>query len=267
MKTCFTSFSRQEWTLRECADRAVKEGFHGLEIRGKDCCHISPDSPEGYIRDAAAMLSDCGLFVPCVTGYTRFAQPDMQSMHAQVETVKRYAELCVRLGAPGIRSFMGAWPEGMELARAQEMTIRGLQLAAEALAGSGVRLLLETHDSVKSGAILAPLLEQVGDEVGVLLDIAHPYDAGECVGRTLELIGSRIHHVHIKDFTHRVNGVPVYCEIGKGVLPVRETVRSLRQAGYEAYFCLEWEKGVPEAGSISFDEQLASFKRVMEEEA
>ena len=211
MKTCFTTFSCQAWTLSECVSRAEKEGFSGLELRGKDCCHVSPDSPDAYIRDAAALLRDAGLFVPCVTGYTKFAQADMAALREQVETIKRYADLCVKLGSPSIRSFMGPWPANMEIQRAAELTISGLQMAAEALSGSGVRMLLETHDSVKSGAILAPLLRHVGDEVGVLLDIAHPYDAGETVEQTLSLVGNRIHHIVLREFRYTARLERAFC--------------------------------------------------------
>jgi sugar phosphate isomerase/epimerase len=33
-----------------------------------------------------------------------------------------------------------------------------------------------------------------------------------------------------------------YVLTGEGRVPVRETVRVLRQGGYAGYFCLEWEK-------------------------
>lgn len=267
MKSCFTTFSLQELTLRECIDLAVDKGLRGIELRGKSEVHISPCCSGSYIRDARRMLNDVGLETACVTGYMRFAQPDIAAERTQALEAARYAQLCMQLGAPAIRAFMGPWPEGVEKQRVTENAIAGLCMAAEAVRGSGVRLLIETHDSAKSGALLNPILAHVPDEVGVLLDIIHPYDMGEDIDDTLTLIGARIHHVHIKDISATVAGGRVYCRIGEGLLPVQKTVRALKAFGYDGYYCLEWEKSAAGTPGVAFDEQLDSFISLMKQEA
>lgn len=264
MKSCFTTFSLPEMTLREAVDLAVREGFPGLEIRGRG--QIAPDSPEAVIADAARMLGDAGLEVPCVTGYAKFAQADRAGARAQAEEIARCAELAARLGAANVRAFMGAFPEGVEAGCVYDAIHEGLAYAAQAVHGSGVRILIETHDSMESGRQLAPVLAALPDDIGVLLDIAHPYAAGETVEETVRLVGSRIHHVHIKDYTLRTAEGFCYCEIGKGVLPVRETLRAMEAAGYTGYYCLEWEKSAEGLGGATFMEQMRSFQKVMKEE-
>lgn len=264
MKSCFTTFSLQNMTLREAIDLAVREGFPGLEIRGRG--QIAPDSPESAVAGARRMLADAGLEAPCVTGYAKFAQADLAGAKAQAEEIARCAGLAERLGAQNVRAFMGVFPEGVPEGRVYDAMYEGLLRAAQAVHGSGVRVLIETHDSMESGRRLAPVLAALPDDIGVLLDIAHPYAAGEAVGETVRLVGSRVHHVHIKDYDLRTAEGLRYCEIGKGVLPVRETIRAMEAAGYRGYYCLEWERSAPGLGGATFMEQLRSFQRVIKEE-
>ena len=211
-KFCFTTFSLQNLTLAQAVALAQCKNLDGIELRGRG--HISPHSSADEVCRARHMIEDAGLEVACITAYMRFAQVSEAAEREQVSDVARYAELCVKLGAKNIRAFMGPFPEDVDPERVRACAVTGLNWAAEAIRGSGVRLLIETHDSVKSGALLKPFLEQSPDEIGALLDIIHPYDMGECIGDTLALIGPRIHHVHIKDIRATVPGGRVYCRIG-----------------------------------------------------
>lgn len=256
-KFCFTTFSLQNLTLAQAVALAQCKNLSGIELRGRG--HISPDSSADEVRSARHMLEDAGLEVACITAYMRFAQVSEAAEREQVSDVARYAELCAKLGAKNIRAFMGPFPEEADPERVRACAVTGLNWAAEAIRGSGVRLLIETHDSVKNGALLKPFLEQSPDEIGALLDIIHPYDMGEHIDDTLALIGPRIHHVHIKDICATVPGGRVYCRIGEGVVPVADTVRAMNAFEFDGYYCLEWEKSAPETGGVSFDEQLESF--------
>ena len=256
-KFCFTTFSLQNLTLAQAVALSQCKNLSGIELRGRG--HISPDSSADEVRSARHMLEDAGLEVACITAYMRFAQVSEAAEREQVSDVARYAELCAKLGAKNIRAFMGTFPEEADPERVRACAVTGLNWAAEAIRGSGVRLLIETHDSVKNGALLKPFLEQSPDEIGALLDIIHPYDMGERIDDTLALIGPRIHHVHIKDICATVPGGRVYCRIGEGVVPVTDTVRAMNAFEFDGYYCLEWEKSAPETGGVSFDEQRESF--------
>lgn len=99
--------------------------------------------------------------------------------------------------------------------------------------------------------------------IGVLLDIIHPWDMGEEIGKTWEMIGERIYHVHIKDISRTLENGRIYCPIGQGILPVESTVRWLEGRGYQGFYSLEWEKSALEGQGVGFEEQLDSFVSFM----
>ena len=99
--------------------------------------------------------------------------------------------------------------------------------------------------------------------IGVLLDIIHPWDMGEEIGKTWEMIGERIYHVHIKDISRTLENGRIYCPIGQGLLPVESTVRWLEGKGYRGFYSLEWEKSALEGQGVGFEEQLESFVSFM----
>jgi sugar phosphate isomerase/epimerase len=103
---------------------------------------------------------------------------------------------------------------------------------------NGVKILIETHDSFCTGAMVAKLIRSINSKgVAVLWDIHHPFRAGEPVEETYRQIGASLRHVHMKD---EVGGK--LCLTGKGTLPLKEIVALLGQKGYSGYLSLEWEK-------------------------
>ncbi len=263
MKLSYTTLSVQDKNIREAVDIAKRYRLDGIELRGKGDAHISPESSPEYIREAKAYITQAGLAIPCLTAYTKFAQPTIEQEQEQANCIKTYVELAEQIGAKTIRTFTGNFPEGYSEEQIRRNIVAGLNLAAEAVGNSPVKIVIETHDSMRSGAQLAPILEQVSAKVGVLLDIIHPWDLREPIEKTWELIGNRIYHVHIKDVTATVPGGRVYSRIGAGVLPVKHTVKYLIQQGFDGFFSLEWEKSAAGHDGISFKEQMESFVGLM----
>lgn len=263
MKLSYTTLSVQDKSLQQAVDIAKRYRLDGIELRGKEDAHISPESSAEYIKKAQDYLEQARLAIPCLTAYTKFAQPTMEREHEQVACIKTYLELAEQIGAQTVRTFMGAFPEGYREAEIHRNIVAGLNLAAEAAGNSSVKIVIETHDSMRSGAQLAPILEQVSPKVGVLLDIIHPWDLQEPIERTWDLIGNRIYHVHIKDVTATVPEGRVYSRIGEGIIPVRQIVKYLLSRGYDGFFSLEWEKSAAGYNGVSFEDQMESFVEFM----
>jgi sugar phosphate isomerase/epimerase len=259
MNLSFTTLSVQDKTLREAITIARNYKLEGIELRGKDNCHISPRSSRAYIESAKEMIHGEGLTIPCLTAYTKFFQHTKEAAVAQAYELAPMLELAAEIGAATVRTFMGPVPEGMERSEAENIAAEGLNQAAEMAKRLPVRIVIETHDSVKSGAVLAPLLKKLPVTIGVLLDIIHPWDAGENITTTLSIIGERIYHVHIKDIFDTLHNGRIYSPIGQGKLDVINTVKALLDFGYQNFFSLEWEKSVPGQGGVDFEEQMESF--------
>jgi sugar phosphate isomerase/epimerase len=263
VKLSYTTLSVQEKTLAEAAAVARAAGLDGIELRGKDNVHISPQSGRKYIREAKKVISGAGLEIPCLTAYTAFFQPDREQARKQGDALAPMLELAAFLGAATVRTFMGAIPRGMGRRKANSIAAAGLNYAVSLASGLPVKIVIETHDSVKNGALLAPLLDELSPQAGVLLDIIHPWDTGETIGETLGLIGKRIYHIHIKDIAETVPGGRVYSRIGEGRLEVEHQVRTLLDFGYGGFFSLEWEQSAPGTKGVSFNEQLPGFVSFM----
>lgn len=262
MKCSYTTFSVTGKILEEAVDIAVRYGLQGIELRGRDQAHISPDCTFAYASAARSRIREKGLAVPCLTAYTKFRQETGRAVRGEADRLMDMVSLAEYLGAGCVRVFLGEIPEGMEKADSDAVVKEGLIYAAQKLKGRRVKLAIETHDSGKSGRILASLLEGVPLSVGVLLDVIHPWEEKESIEETWKYIGGRIIHVHIKDVSHVSDSERIYCSIGSGIIPVARTVNWLKDHGYNGFYSLEWEPSVGGDG-ISFEDQLDSFVEFM----
>lgn len=118
--------------------------------------------------------------------------------------------------------------------------------AADAVAGSGVHLLLETHDFFRSGRLVGQVVDAVDrSEIAVLWDTMHSVVVGEAIEETLRLLGpERIKHVHTRDLylTPKADGgyEAAYCDAyGKGNFPLAEINRLLVSSDYTGTVSLE----------------------------
>lgn len=274
MKLSYTTLSVQDRTIGEAVEIASAHGLEGIELRGRGDAHVSPESTFSYAAHVRELVREHKLAVPCLTAYTRFHQPTAAAVREEVDRMMDMVRLAEFLEAPCLRVFMGPVPDlpsgplipaqaSLNLSQADQIAIEGLQYASKRLENSPVRLVIETHDSAKDGRTLARLLKDVPSNIGVLLDIIHPWDMGEEIGKTWEMIGERIYHVHIKDISRTLENGRIYCPIGQGILPVESTVRWLEGRGYQGFYSLEWEKSALEGQGVGFEEQLDSFVSFM----
>ena len=274
MKLSYTTLSVQDRTIGEAVEIASAHGLEGIELRGRGDAHVSPESTFSYAAHVRELVREHKLAVPCLTAYTRFHQPTAAAVREEVDRMMDMVRLAEFLEAPCLRVFMGLAPDlssgplipaqaSLNLSQADQIAIEGLQYASKRLENSPVRLVIETHDSAKDGRTLARLLKDVPSNIGGLRDIIHPWDMGEEIGKTWEMIGERIYHVHIKDISRTLENGRIYCPIGQGILPVESTVRWLEGRGYQGFYSLEWEKSALEGQGVGFEEQLDSFVSFM----
>lgn len=263
MKLSYTTLSVQDRTIGEAVEIASAHGLEGIELRGRGDAHVSPESTFSYAAYVRELVREHKLAVPCLTAYTRFHQPTAAAVREEVDRMMDMVRLAEFLEAPCLRVFMGPALEAVSLPQADQIAIEGLQYASKRLENSPVRLVIETHDSAKDGRTLALILKDVPSNIGVLLDIIHPWDMGEEIRKTWEMIGERIYHVHIKDISRTLENGRIYCPIGQGLLPVESTVRWLEGKGYQGFYSLEWEKSALEGQGVGFEEQLESFVSFM----
>lgn len=136
-------------------------------------------------------------------------------------------------------------PDGYDRARGEAEFVASLDLAAEALKGSGTTLVIEplntresnVANSVSEGTRFARAVNR--PEVRVLADFYHMDEEKEPLG-TLEDNAHWLRHIHVAD-TGRLNP-------GTGQYPYPEFVRCLRNAGYAHRISVECGSPIDDDG-------------------
>jgi sugar phosphate isomerase/epimerase len=246
MKLCFMTFICPEWALAEVLAAAERHGYDGVEPRvAAGHQHgIEPEMPASARRQARAAFEASPVALACIATSCRFATDDPARRAANIEDLKRHIALAADLGAPRIRVFGGARPEGMELATAIAVVAEDLRAAADLAAQANVQVCLETHDDFSLGKTVGQVLERANHPfVLANWDVMHPWRAGEPLEETLRWLRGRIAHVHMHDDQEGKCVLP-----GDGDLPLADDLAALRAMDFSGYRSAElWpDLGVPD---------------------
>jgi hexulose-6-phosphate isomerase len=96
------------------------------------------------------------------------------------------------------------------------------------------------------------------NRLGVYFDVGNGLGVHQHPPHTIELLGKRIRRVHVKDFIETFNwtGGYSFCDLGAGQVPWPQTMKALRQIGYDGTLVAEilpWSHGVLERTSAALD--------------
>jgi sugar phosphate isomerase/epimerase len=244
MKLAFSTLGCPDWTLEHCVAAARQYGYDGIELRLLDGAVIEPRLDTATRRRVNAVLDAAGLPLVCLDTSLKIAQPDPQARAAQIRDGLAMIELAAEWRAPLVRVFAGPPPETSEPDAIASATACLLPLAERAH-DLGIAVVLETHDAFcSSAAVMQTLASVPAAGAGVLWDLLHPYRIGEGPADTLSRIGARLRHVHIKDGRPPAGGGTKWdlTLLGEGSVPTRSILTMLRQAGYNGWLSVEWEK-------------------------
>ncbi|WP_216208221.1 sugar phosphate isomerase/epimerase family protein [Amycolatopsis aidingensis] len=222
-------------TVSEAVRVAAEHGCHGVEIRTHpdEEVHIGLTAREvGRLR---ARIADAGLAVPCLAGYARLCAPGPHGR--AIDELRSLIELAHQFGAPAIRAFPGGEGDpASDDARAHER----IGAVLEELRDSGVRLLVETHDSHPTGSATMRLVEPFAAPglVAVLWDALHPWRCGEPPARTRAVLAGYLGYFQLKDVAGTRDLTPL--RPGQGDIPLAECGQLLQS--WSGWVSLEWER-------------------------
>ncbi|MDP9313621.1 MAG: sugar phosphate isomerase/epimerase [Chloroflexota bacterium] len=259
MRLAFTTLACPGWTLEQAAEAAGRYGYEGLELRLLDGELVTPALSVDQQARVRHVCADAGLELCCLDTSLKVADPA-----ASLDEGYGYLDLAAVLGSPLIRVFGGA-PNGEPLESSAPRAAERLAALAERGRSVGVRVALETHDTFAAGQAVAAALASVPDEyAGALWDTLHPVRVGETAEETLDLIGGRLLHMHIKDGNVQPN-INECRLLGEGTVPVQEILRALAARGYRGWLAVEWEKkwqpqiAEPEVALPQYAETLRTY--------
>lgn len=233
MRLSFTSLAYPELSLSEVLKRAVEMGFDGVELRvADDGIHLRPEHP--IPSQQLKLIKSYGLPVPVLSSYLRLSDFAGERREHAERLARVLVEMAGEVDADGVRIYAGDPTPGY--ARIAEFYRQISDLADEV----GVEILLETHDTLAEVPEIARLLREIS-EVKFLYDPANLIFAGYSHKEVFKLMFNRIRHVHLKDF--RVSeGKRIFTKPGEGIVPLIEIVSDLKEAGYDRYISVEWER-------------------------
>ncbi|MFJ8647133.1 sugar phosphate isomerase/epimerase family protein [Streptomyces sp. NPDC093546] len=234
MKYAFSTLGVPGTPVADVVRLAAETGYHGVELRAHPEEPVHPGLVAHERRAVAEEFARAGVEILSVAGYARVAAAGDDE--AVYEELHGLLYLAADLGAPYVRVFPGGGDQ--DPADADATAARRLGAAAEVAAELGVRVLLETHDSHRTGADVARVVGAVGHKhVGALWDVMHPWLAGEAPEATHAVLAPYLGYVQVKDIASREDTTPL--PLGTGVLPLAECLGLMRGEGWA---CWEYEK-------------------------
>ncbi|MET8470622.1 sugar phosphate isomerase/epimerase family protein [Streptomyces sp. NPDC006422] len=237
MKLAFSTLGVPGLPLDDVLALATAHGYHGVELRAHPEEPVHPGLDAAGRADAAARFKAAGVEVLGVAGYARVAAPGDDG--PVLDDVRALVDLAVDLGAPYVRVFPGGGDE-QSAEEADTVAARRLGVAAEYAAERGVRVLLETHDSHRTGAAVSRVLGLVGHRsVGALWDVMHTWLGGEQPVSSYAALSPYLGYVQVKDIAGADDTTPL--PLGAGVLPLAECVEVLSREGWDGWLCWEYE--------------------------
>ncbi|MET8832072.1 sugar phosphate isomerase/epimerase family protein [Streptomyces sp. NPDC004610] len=245
MKLAFSTLGVPGLPLSDVLTLATRHGYHGVELRAHPEEPVHPGIGPAERTAARAAFEDSGIEVLGLAGYVRVAAPGDDA--PVLDDLRALLDLARDMGAPYVRVFPGGDPDG-DPAEADATAARRLTEGAAHAADAGVRILLETHDSHRTGARAARVLGPVRHRsVGALWDVMHTWLGGEQPAQTFAALAPHLGYVQVKDIASADDTTPL--PLGAGILPLGECVEVLTRGGWDGWLCWEYEKRWYEAAA------------------
>ncbi|MEU6536532.1 sugar phosphate isomerase/epimerase family protein [Streptomyces sp. NPDC047000] len=244
MKLAFSTLGVPGLPIPEVVRLAAANGFHGVELRAHPEEPVNPATGAAGRANAVAAFASAGIEIICAAGYTKIAAPGDDAL--VLAELRALIDLAKDLNAPFARVFPGGDPDRPD--ESDAIAARRLGTAAEYAAEAGVRILLETHDSHRTGAAAIRILGPVGHgSAGAVWDVMHTWLGGEQPSESYAALAPHLGYVQVKDIASPDDTTPL--PLGKGILPLSDCVELLSRHNWDGWLCWEYEKrwydGIP----------------------
>lgn len=255
--------------LEEQLETLASEKVGYLELRAAWGVNVLDLTDEQVARVKTA-LAERGIKVSSIgspIGKIHITDP----FEPHLERFRRALWCAKELGAPFIRIFSFWIPEGKHEEYRSEV-MRRLEAIVREAEGTGITLLHENEKHIYGDvprrcldiveSIQSPTLRVAWDPANFVQCGVRPFTEG------YELLRPYIAYVHVKDFSTSLERVT---PAGEGDGEFRETIRALRDSGFDGFFSME--PHLSAAGEFSgfsgpdlFKKALHAFRRILQEE-
>lgn len=238
----------------DLCDKAKELGFDGIEFIDL--------KTENDLAEAEKIRKHCEEIGLPIAAYTVGANFQLDDLGEEVRRVKGCVDVAAALGAPVMRhdaTFKLKEIEGYTWQDAVHDMAPAIREISEYAASKGIRTCSENHGHVFQDSVRVETLIRAVDceNYGWLVDMGNFLCVDEEPLSAVTRASKYAFHAHAKDFLYHIvkEGVPTpegYFKtrngnllrgtvVGHGAVPIAESIKVLRQAGYHGWLSLEFE--------------------------
>ncbi|MBS1533412.1 MAG: sugar phosphate isomerase/epimerase [Bacteroidetes bacterium] len=243
----FSTLGCPDWGFGQVVDFASTNDYQGIELRGikrqMDLVQCPEFKDTGSRKATLRMMKDNGLKFSDLGSSASLHFPEGPERTKNLDEAKHFIDLAHEIECPFVRVFPNEFPKGQEKQATLDLISGGLLTLARYAEGSKVSVLVESHgDLVHSEDIEQVLKAASHKHAGMIWDVVNMWSVTkEPVAQVFERLKKYIRHTHIKDA--KVDGADVnYVFLGKGDVPIFESIDLLIRNNYAGYYSFEWEK-------------------------
>jgi sugar phosphate isomerase/epimerase len=225
---------KADMTYFDVLDFCAKHNFDAIDPTG----YYFPGYPkvpsDSFINDFKRRAFKLGLDISGTGVRNNFAQPDEGKRAADVQLVKDWIEVAAKLGAPVIRVFAGAEPEGHSRDDVNKWMVENLKECVEHGKQHGVLVGIQNHgDYLKTAEQVLQIVKRVDSEwFGVIVDTGNFQQADQ--GDPYEQISKVLPFA----VNFQVKESP-YGSSSNVRMDVKKLVQVVRAGGYRGYLPIE----------------------------
>ncbi len=250
-KISFMTLGCPAWDLDTICARGREYGFDGIDLRGYlDEIDVTV-LPEFTTNSAetSQKLQDANLAISGISSSIKACVPEQ--LEKNLEEAKRTIVVANDFDVSNVRIFGGGDIATYSHAELAQIGCDCITQLLQLDGATGLNWLFETHDNWVQAKHCALLLNSIPDPAfGALWDMGHTWRAGrEKPNDSWNAIGERVGYTHVKDAVYDPDSPLAmkkdgwhYVAPGTGELPLAESIKLLKQSGYDGWIVFEHEK-------------------------
>ncbi|MCB0064156.1 MAG: TIM barrel protein [Caldilineaceae bacterium] len=248
----YADFAAGRRTLGEWFRLAADLGLDGADISVAHLKNLSAP----YLDQLRSEATDAGVQIAMIATYSDFTHPQAAERARQIEEVHEYIDAAARMGASFVRVTAGQRHPGVEQAAGIAWAVEGLTSCLDHAAEVGVTLTYENHTkgsvwqyydfSQPASIFLEIMRHTAGSGLRLLYDTANTLGSGDDPLAVLAEVRERIDVIHVNDIRRAGHFEP--CLVGTGVAPIEAIFRVLAQSNFAGWISVEEASNQGEAG-------------------
>ncbi len=201
---------------------------------------------EFKIKEVSMLLDKYGIKVSQISAGNDFLQKSMEDFKKQVELVATMCRIVKDLGFNQIRMDGGWEKQGIEKKDYHRLILDGIKRSVDIAEKEGVYLALDNHGKVTNDYLFQlEIFDSVRSKyLGANLDTMnyrwYGYSVEELLGIYKKIVPYTL-HTHLKDGVLIDSFKYAAKVLGEGEIPIVETIKMLKDAGYKGPWCIEYE--------------------------